>query len=585
MNLKLKLNEYKEHFGKTARDLKGVSFSDASRIYKTILARLPDLSHLKNIVLFSGIGTLFIFILFAQRFAALSDYLPKVPISGGTYSEGTIGRIEQLNPLFSPTNSAEQMTASLIYSGLTKKDNNRGSVPDLAERWEISPDGKTYTFFLKKDLRWQDGAILNADDIIFTISAIQNPDTRSSLLEVWKGIETTKADDNTVIFKLISPYSAFLSNTDVLIVPKHILANVSPKSFITAEFGTKPIGSGPYSFKSLKTVKDTMEVTLVTNKYYYGKQPYISEVSIKTYPDYAKLTYAYTRREVQGISRIPVSELKKKSELPNIETYNLVIPTFDAMYFNLRTGISKEKSFREAVSYAINRDMIIRDVYDGRALPLYSAILPGYPGYNAKLKKTTDIVGAKNKLISDGFVMGTDGILAKGELRASARLVIQDDFQKVQTAEIIQKDCAAAGIEILVEKYPAGTFYQDYVRPRNFDIVLVSQNMGADSDLYAFWHSTNNTDPGLNLSGYSDRKFDKFIEQARTAVDMNVRNEKYTAVATIISEETTAVYLVWPDYVYGLSKEIKGFVTGRFTEPKDHFWNITDWYVNDKIAK
>jgi peptide/nickel transport system substrate-binding protein len=187
--------------------------------------------------------------------------------------------------------------------------------------------------------------------------------------------------------------------------------------------------------------------------------------------------------------------------------------------------------------------------------------------------------------MADGFQMGTDGVFIKGELRASARLIVQDDYQKVQTAEIIKKECAEAGIEILIEKYPVGTFYQDYVRPRNFDIVLVSQNMGADSDLYAFWYSTNASDPGLNFSGYSDRKLDKFIEQARATLDPNVRSEKYAAVATIISDETAAVFLVWPDNVFGLSKEVKGFLSGRFTEPKDHFWNITDWYILDKIAK
>jgi peptide/nickel transport system substrate-binding protein len=137
----------------------------------------------------------------------------------------------------------------------------------------------------------------------------------------------------------------------------------------------------------------------------------------------------------------------------------------------------------------------------------------------------------------------------------------------------------------LIEKYPAGTFFQDYVRPRNFDIVLISQNLGADSDIYSFWHSTQVTDPGLNLSGYSDRALDKFMEQARTTTDPKVKNEKYLDVAQIIATETAAVYIVWPNYVFGLSKTVMGFETGRFVEPKDHFSNITDWYIKSTIAQ
>jgi peptide/nickel transport system substrate-binding protein len=537
------------------------------------------------VVLFSAIGTLLIYILFAQRFSALSDYLPKTPIYGGTYSEGTIGKIEQLNPLFSPLNPAEQSAVSLIFSGLTKRDNNRMSVPDLAERWEIAADGKTYTFFLKKDLRWQDGKNLNADDVIFTINAIQNPDTRSPLLETWKGIEVTKKDDSTVVFKLSSPYPAFVSNTDVPIIPKHILENTPAKNLKTSEFNSSPVGSGPYSFEKLKKVKETTEVDLKANEKYYSKKPYIESINLKTYPDYPQLTLAYARKEVQGITKLPVSELKKSSELPNIETYNLAIPTYDAIYFNLREGIGKEKYFREAISLSLNRKELIEKAYDGQALPVYTPIIPGFQGYDSSIKQAVNIDEAKKKLTEAGYVLGADGLMAKGEQKASARLVIQDDYQKIQTAEQLREQCKRAGIEILIEKYPAGTFYQDYVRDRNFDILLVSQNLGSDSDIYGFWHSSQVNDPGLNFSGYSDRKLDKFLEQARQTADPNIIYQKYSDVSKIIATELPAIYLVWPDYLFGLSKEVSGFKPGRYAEPKDRFFNITEWFVRDKVAK
>lgn len=584
MPLKPKIKEYKEHFQKTYRSLSRLSFSDMAQIYRKSLKRVPDILHLKNVVLFSGLATLLMLVLFSQRFSALADYLPKIPEKGGIYSEGMIGTIEQLNPLFSPTNSSEQAAVSLIFSGLTKRNNNRESIPDLAERWEVSKDGKTYTFFLKDNLKWQDGENLTADDILFTFETIQNPDAASPLLETWKGVDISKGEGDTIVFELNIPYSGFIANTDVPILPKHILEDIPVGSLKTAEFGTKPIGSGPYAFSSLKKVKDSTELTLTENTDYYGKEPYIPKVVLWTYPDFPKLTEAYTKKEVLAISQLPVSELRKNNQLPNIDTYNLAIPTYNTAYFNLRSGIGKVKSFREAVSLAVDRSEIVSKVYDGRAFPIYGPILPGYPGYTPSLKYKRNLKSAAAKLKAAGFKLGKDGVYAKGKLRAEARLVVQDDYLRMQTAEIIKEDCKAAGINIEIEKYPSGTFFQDYVRPRNFDIIIISQNLGTSSDLYAFWHSTQTNDPGLNFSGISNRKLDKYMEEARVALNLKAENMWSQAAAEVITQEKAALYLVWPDYVFGLSKEVHGFEKGRFAEPKDHFWNITDWYLKDSAG-
>lgn len=581
MSLKPKIKEYKDHFQKTYRTVSGFSLSDASGIYKRVLRRIPDILHLKNIVLFSGLATLLILVLFSRRFAALADFLPKIPEKGGVYSEGMIGSIEQLNPLFSPSNSAEQEAVSLIFSGLTKKNNNRESIPDLAERWEVSKDGKTYTFFLKKNLKWQDGEELTADDVLFTFETIQNPDTDSTLLETWKGVDVSRGEGEAIVFELNIPYSGFIGNTDVPIIPKHILQDIPVGSLRTAEFGTSPIGSGPYVFSSLKKVKNSVELTLAENASYYGKEPYIPKVTLWTYPDYPKLTEAYAKKEIIAVSQLPVSELKKNNQLPNIDTYNLAIPTYNAAYFNLRSGIGKVKAFREAVSLAVNREEIITEVYDGRALSIYGAILPGYPGYSPSLKYKRNLKTARAKLKAAGFKKGKDGIYVKGKLRAEARFVVQDDYLRMQTAEIMKRNCQEVGIGIEIEKYPSGTFFQDYIRPRNFDIVLVSQNLGTNPDLYAFWHSTQKNDPGLNFSGIENRKLDKYMEEARVALNLKAENMWAKAAAEVISQERAALYLVWPDYVFGISKEVHGFESGRFAEPKDHFWNITDWYLKD----
>lgn len=584
MSLKLNLEKVKLDSSKSFEKLKKAHLSDIWTVYRRLLKRLPDVSHLKNIVLFGSIATFIIFVLFNQRFAALYQYLPKEPVAGGVYTEGIVGKIEQLNPLYSASNSPESSATSLIFSGLTKKNDNRESIPDLAEKWEVSADNKTYTFTLKDNLKWQDGQKLTADDVVFTIETIQNPDVKSPLLPVWKGVAAKKQDDKTVTITLTSPYAPFISNTDVAIIPKHILSNIPARSLKTAEFNMAPIGSGPYEFQILKNIKDSQELALVPNKNYYGHQPYIEKVVLKTFSSIFDLTGAYARREITGMRRIPNSEISNKSQLPNIGMYSMAIPEYDALYYNLRKEVIKEKTIRDAVSLSISRDQIIKDVYSGGALSIYGPILPGYPGYNPKLRSKADQAAAKAKIAEAGYVIGPDGIAAKGDQKLTLRLVTVDTSEKVREAEIIRDSLKAIGIDLQIEKYPFASFIQDHVRPRDFDMLLVSQNLGADSDIYSFWHSSEVNDPGLNFSGFTDRKLDKYLEQGRTTNNIESRKAKYLEVSQAIYDSNAATYIVWPYYIYGVSRDVKGPKEGRFIDPKNRFWNIENWYIYDKKA-
>lgn len=579
MSLNEQIGKGKANLSSLIKNLRNANLSDFKKIWRDFLRRLPDIYHLKNVVFFSFLALLAILALFAQRFSVLYEYLPKKPVSGGTYSEGVVGRIEQLNPLFSPTNSAESSVTSLIFPGLTKKNGDRKNIPDLAERWEVSKDGKEYTFFLRKNNVWEDGQKLTAEDIVFTINTIQDPDSKSALLEVWKGIETVKKDDYTVAFRLPNPYSPFITNTDVSIIPKHILEMVPGRNLKLAEFNLKPVGSGPFKFSEIKALKDSQEVTLVSNDKYWGKKPYLKKVIIKTYPEHKKLLEGYAKRDVLGIEEIKPSGLKEKDKFPNINLFQLGLPRYDAIYFNLRTGATKEKMVREAIHLVTNRSEIISTVYGGEAISLYSPIPPGFIGNNPKLKIGNDPKTAKNKLKEIGYIPDKDGILKKGDARLSLRLVTSDEPELSREADLFQKNLKDIGVEIKLEKYPISALTQDYVRTRNFDLLLISQNLGSDPDIYPFWHSTQAVNPGLNFSGFSDRRLDKALEQARGTTDMKTRSDKYNVATQIIWDETPAIIICAPNYIYGVSNEIKGVKVGKLFDPKDRFWDITNWYL------
>lgn len=582
MKLRPKLNNLIKDFQDKKAEIRDTDFNDVTKVYKKVLKKIPDVSHLKNIVLFTGLATLAIFVMFAQRFANLREYLPTQPDFGGTYTEGVEGEINQLNPLFSPINNAETSATSLIFSGLTKRVDGRKVEPDLAESWEVSTNKKTYTFHLRQDLKWQDGEPLTADDVAFTFSKIQDPDVDSPYLATWKGVSVMASDLNTVTFELPNPYSSFLYLTNVPIIPKHILENIPAENLKSAEFSTAPVGSGPYSFEEFRELKDKQEVHLTVNKYYYGSEPFIQKVIIKAYKNYYQVIDAYKYREIMAIERLSARDLLQGGNLPNISTYVLSVPEYDNLTFNLKAGQTKDKSLREAIALVTDRQKIVDEVYDGWATPIRSAVLPGFAGYNKSIKTTLSLKAAQKKLKDAGYSLDKEGVLKKDGQLVSLRLVTVDGDIKSKEADLLADMIRQLGIEVEVEKYPFSTYIEDYVRTRNFDLLLVSQNLGAEADLYAYYHSKMIDDPGLNFSGINNREIDKYLEEARVTDNDKVRDARYQAISKILATELPAVYLVWPNYIFGASKDVQGITPMKLVEPKDKYSQIFEWYIKEK---
>jgi peptide/nickel transport system substrate-binding protein len=581
MRFKLKLHKFKSGLQERQANLKSTNFDDFTRIYKRVLKRIPDISHLKNIVLFCGLSTLTILILFAQRFAALNDYLPTKPAPGGLYAEGVQGEIKQLNPLYSPINNAETSATSLIFSGLTKRTEGGKMEPDLAENWTVSEDKKIYTFHLRGGVKWHDGKPFTADDVTFTFSKIQDPYVASAYFNTWKGVEVTATDEKTVVFALPDPYVYFLNQTNAPIVPKHLLEAVPTSSFKSSEFSKTPVGTGPYTFKEFKELKNHQEVWLEVSADYHDRTPYIKQIAIKAYKNYSAVIEAYRYRSIMAIERLNSGEVERGSSLPNMAGYNLSIPEYDSLIFNLRSGLTQDKALREAVSLVIDRSEIIDEVYDGWATPVYSAVLPGTTGYSSQLKVSPDINVATQKLTAAGYVKNAEGKLSKANQISTLRIVTDDSDLKKKEAKLIAARLTLLGFEVSLESYPFSTFIEDYVRTRNFDLLLITQSAGADTDLYSFFHGNMKDDPGLNFSGLSLREVDKYIEEARNSQDAALRDAKYQAIAKIIAREIPVINICRPSYIFGASRDIQGIKEMKLAEPKDKYTQIGNWYVKE----
>ncbi|HEU4793066.1 MAG TPA: ABC transporter substrate-binding protein, partial [Nitrolancea sp.] len=231
-----------------------------------------------------------------------------LPASGGSYSEGVVGIPSGLNPLLAQ-NQGERDLASVLFDGLTRVDGSGIPQPVLAKEWRVSDDGLDYTFQLRRDAKWHDGKPITAQDVLFTIRLIQDPDFPGDqdLARFWRAVVPGATDDWTVTFHLLQPFAPFPNYAAVPILPKHLLAGTLARDLAGEPFSKAPVGSGPFQFESVDS--DGEKVTLKANSEYVGGKPYLDEVVFRFYKDADSLISALKKGKVQGAGFVPVDQL------------------------------------------------------------------------------------------------------------------------------------------------------------------------------------------------------------------------------------------------------------------------------------
>ncbi|MBI4099152.1 hypothetical protein HY442_01320 [Candidatus Parcubacteria bacterium] len=267
---------------------------------------LPEILTGKEKIVFVALAALFAGAALFLGWRLYASKTKLIPAAGGSYTEGIAGRPRYLNPLYAPSSDADRDLTELIFSGLMRHSPAGEIEPDLAEKVDVAADGKTYTFTLRPDLVWHDGIKLTADDVIFTIEAIQNPDYDSPLRLNWQGVTAEKVDDRTVRFTLNNPYAPFLENTTVGIAPEHVWGGIDPSSVALAEGMLKPVGAGPYQFVRLTKAKDgrIQSYTLRSATRENRPKPYLNEITIKFFDSEPDAITAFNRRDVDGLGAI-----------------------------------------------------------------------------------------------------------------------------------------------------------------------------------------------------------------------------------------------------------------------------------------
>lgn len=512
----------------------------------------------------SSLGLL-IFISLVQLRNLRPFYMQATGQPGGTYTEGVVGSITTINPVLTES-GANADAARLIFSGLTRYNRSGEIEGDLASTWQVSPDGLTYNFTLRPNIKWHDGQPLTAQDVAFTIGLIQNPDTHSPMAAAWQGVKVQAPNPQTILITLPVRYDAFINSTIVGILPQHVLQDTPAGSLRASDFNQNPIGSGPFKISDFDT--DSGSVTLQANPTYYKGKPKLDSIVLRLYASGAALQSAFRKHQVAGMARAANSTATSYGSGTTVHA--LRIPEEVALFMRTKSPALSDGKVRQAIAAAVDREDIIKSILNGDAealaVPALKEQLPAAQKFSIPQKNLTN---AKT-------------LLAGRKLNLNLVTADTEDYRAV--AARIAKELAAAGIKVNVQAYDFTTLQQNYIKPRNYDLLLYGLNAGIDLDPYPYWHSSQAKSPGLNVSQYSNTAADKALESARATVDNRVRLARLTTFLGVWAADAPAVMLYSPQYLYVTQDDVRGVPNGQLMTAADRFYDVQNWTIHTKLV-
>jgi peptide/nickel transport system substrate-binding protein len=505
------------------------------------------------------------------------------PAFGGTYTEGIVGQPVYINPILAHT-EADLSLVRLVFSSLYKYGPNGEQIPDLAEGFpQISQDQKEYTINLKKDAKWHNGRSLTADDVVFTIQTIKNPEFKSPLRNMWLSTNVEKLSDYSVKFKTKDVSGPFFQNLTVPVISKFLWNKVDPQKFVLSPQNLKAVGSGPYSLKEIQSSDGKVQkITLVSFGQYYSERAKIENLNFIFYDNQEDTQNALQGKEIDGLGA-SFGQQEKVLEKNNIIANTVHQNQYETVFFNTNGKIFNDTTLRQAFTSAVNAQELTEKVFGKYAFAPRSPFAFADTNNLSGNFLTANIETSKTLLDKAGWKLDEKtGQRMKKNTPLEIAITASDSALQTKTAEELKKTWESLGIKIALNILPIKTLQDTVIGPRNFDILIIPLKIGADPDPFFFWHSSQAKDPGLNLSGFESAAADKLISEARTTTDKKIRADKYAELDKLISAQFPAIFLNQSAYIYSLDKKVKNFSQQILFEPSMRMYNIPNWYIETK---
>ncbi|MDR7435238.1 MAG: ABC transporter substrate-binding protein [Armatimonadota bacterium] len=500
---------------------------------------------------------------------------------GGTLVVGQISDPRTFNPIVTQETSSSIPLSYVFESLVTRNLDSLEIEPSLAESWSVAKDNKTWTFRLRRGVRWHDGKPLTADDVVFTWKVIFTPGVQTSARDVLtiagKPVTVRKIDTYTVQFRTPDVFGTFLDAlAGVPIVPKHKLEEAINKG--GAEFNktwgvnTPPrdlVGTGPFV---MQQYIPGQRIVYLRNPNYWAvdkkgnRLPYLARFIILIVPNLEALRLKFQAREIDIHAFRPREYAEAKAgEKAGNYTIQERGPAAGTEFLVLNQnpkGIKPPKlnwftnvKFRQAVSYAIDREAIANQIYGGRAAPQYGPVSPANKFYfNPKIRQyPRDLRRAESLLAEAGFKKGPDGVLRDPEGNPVEFVLSTnaENSERVGMGNIIRQDLAQLGMKVTFAPEAFNVLVGKLVGTFNWDAIIIGLTAGPEPTTGRnVWHSSGSLHmwnpkqekPATDWEAEIDRLFD----QAQTTIDPKKRKELYDRWQVIVSEQLPLIYLTTP---------------------------------------
>lgn len=560
-------------------------------------------------LLFGFFGLLLIISTIGIVWKINESLIEEVPVAGGSLTEGISAVPRFINPLLA-FSSADRDLSLLIYAGLLKKNSQGEIILELAKDYQISEEGTLYTFTLKDDLYFHDGIPVTADDVVFTVERVQDDRLQSPKRANWTGIQVEKINDRTVAFRLEEPFAPFLETLTLGILPMHIWGNVEVEQTPFSQRNIEPIGAGPYQIDNIIRRDGGTPSSYILSSFenYALGKPYISRITFRIYENENDLIEAYRNGEIESLSGIS-TEIARKIMDDNVRIETPALSRIFGIFFNQNDApLFTDSAFRHALEASIDKEALIDEIFSGFATaadnPFPQYFMTTQPRTNDAEESDSDdeteeeeeeeedleevvsedLPNAEEILDDGGWDFDVDkNLWTKGsgdDIKESSFTLTTGNLPElVEIARFISREWEKIGIKTELVFLDPEELRETAVRPREYEALLFGQVIDRPVDLYAFWHSSQRNDPGLNLALYANVDADRALSALRTEIDPAEVGKLIEDFSQEIREDRPAIFLYLPDLIYVLPAKIKGVELSYLKDTSLRFSEVENWFI------
>ncbi|MBN2452873.1 MAG: peptide-binding protein [Candidatus Omnitrophica bacterium] len=517
-------------------------------------------------------------ILLAVFFLSVVRIVPageNAPSYGDAIIVSSIGDARTLVPILASDASSAEI-CGMVFNGLVKYDKDINIVSDLAESWDILDGGLVIVFHLRKGVKWHDGVLFTSKDVVFTYRKLVDPGVKTPYSGDFERIlKLETPDDYTVAVTYKEPFSPALSSWGMWIMPEHILKD---EDLNKTSFGRRPVGTGPYKFKTWKTGE---KIELVSNHDYFEGRPYIDRYIYRIIPDDATV---FLELQTQGVDLSALSPLQYTRQTGNnffsehYTKFKYPGSGFTYMAYNLSDAKFQDIRVRQAINYTVNKEEMVDAIFFGLGRVTTGPYMMESWAYNKDVVPVPYDPGKARVLLGEAGWRDSDGngyLDKDGKDFEFTLIVNQGNAERLRSAEMIQKYLKDIGIRVKIRVLEWSALINDFLNKKRFEAVLMGWSLARDPDNFDIWHSSKTREGEFNFIGYKNTEVDALLEEARRTFDRERRRAIYHRIHEILYAEQP--------YLFLYSGEALPIVNKRFrnveVSPIGIGYNFIKWYV------